>query len=99
MKSIVSKVKNAFVFLIIFNIIKTLESVEIGDTKSFSIKFKSIKCISNKPEYLKFKFCYVKPVSRSVSTINVGFQLFEDFSAPSEVRTCNIEIEGIILTN
>lgn len=59
------------------------ENVEI---KSFSMKFKSIKCIANKPEYLAVKFCFVKPVSRSTSTLNVGYELLKDYMAPSEVR-------------
>lgn len=59
------------------------ENVEI---KSFSMKFKSIKCVGNKPEYVKIKFCFVKPVSRSISTVNVGYELLEDYMAPSEVR-------------
>lgn len=51
----------------------------------FSIRIKSIKCIVNASK-VKLNFCYVKAQSRTLTSVNVGAELLDDFVAPSKVR-------------
>lgn len=51
----------------------------------FSIRIKSMKCNVNASK-VKLYFCYVKAQSRTLTSVNVGAELLEDFVAPSKVR-------------
>lgn len=62
-----------------------LVSLDPADKAQFSLKFKSIKCLIDKPESVNLNFCFIKPISRTTSSLNIGFQLLEDWRGPSEV--------------
>lgn len=62
-----------------------LESLSYQDRSFFNLKIKSIKCIVDIPEYAKILYCYIKPISRTSSSVNIGAQSFKDFVGPSKV--------------
>lgn len=51
----------------------------------FALRFKSIKCTIADPSKVKMNFCYVKAHSRTLTSINAGFELLENFEFPSNV--------------
>lgn len=78
-----------FLTRFLFNFINVAEaqfqSATDNKMMDFAIRIKSIKCIVNVSK-VKLNFCYVKAHSRTLTSVNVGAELLEDFVAPSKVR-------------
>lgn len=60
----------------------TLVMLWIGVSNSMLAKFKAIHCFVDMPEKLSFEKCFVKAVSRNISTFNMIQNLNGSFSSP-----------------
>jgi hypothetical protein len=52
-----------------------------------NMKFKSVKCKNLDPSYSKINKCYVKPISRNVSTLNLDVEILKVMRAPIFVES------------
>lgn len=55
-----------------------------SDHMGITLRFKAIKCNVNK-DVVKLHYCFIKAHSRTESSLNVGFDLLEDYETPSQV--------------
>jgi hypothetical protein len=80
------KLKSSVITIVYFLKLFISEATIISEEADFSLKFKSVKCTVDEPEVMKMNFCYIKPISRAVSSLNLGAELFEEFASPTEVE-------------
>jgi hypothetical protein len=77
-----------FKFLILLTILKTVvclkEDLSLikSETVDISLRFKSVKCTFFDPNFINLTKCYVKAVSRNVSTMNILYQITQEWKAP-----------------
>jgi hypothetical protein len=60
-----------------------------GEKMPFSFRFKNLKCNVTAKEKVKQNFCYIKAHSRTLTSLNIGFEFLEDVVYQLDV-TCKI---------
>lgn len=61
------------------------EEIIKTENVTISLRFKSVKCFVDDPKLAKLTTCVVKALSRTLTTINLGFEIFKDVSGPIDV--------------
>lgn len=68
-------------FVIFILLVHHLQIINSKNEDNFNIRFKSVKCSSDNKTIIT-KFCYLKPVSRKIVTLNVGLKLLVPYTKP-----------------
>jgi hypothetical protein len=71
-------------FLLICVLVSNTTSAE---DEWINMKFKSVKCKIWEPSYAKFDKCFVKPISRNVSTLNLDYNILKVVRGPIIVES------------
>ena len=74
-------------FFIIFSFLNLFSNIYCKTDENFraGTRFKALKCESNS-SIVQIKFCYLKPVSRQVVTLNVGVKILVEINKPAYVQ-------------
>jgi hypothetical protein len=57
-----------------------------SDTVNISLRFKSVKCTFANSTYINISKCFVKAVSRNVTTMNILYEIVKEWKAPVMVK-------------
>jgi hypothetical protein len=70
-----------------FLICVLISNTALANDEWMKMKFKSVKCNIMEPSYAKTLKCFVKPISRNLSTLNLDFELLKIIRGPIIVET------------